>query len=273
MASPELESQNATLLAEVKSLRQEVSELKQLIMDCFKMNSNVSPEVSDDTSPKAPLVGANYCKVCDKTCTNMSKHKQTNAHRRKEEEQRQTQIQIASNVQIACCGNMQMPQFGQSPHNLGEFQPQVNQAPATIYHEWAEDLHETPVYYDLQDSTQKCSVLKYIQNYWKNLPQDRRPILYHKGQWHLKEDGKWYQGEEAMKQLHAWCKAHHMDQKTAFGEYNEEFRNCTRSEREQDDYLIYVRNWSADRNCLYAFKDPLNSKLLHRMVDCLTYKA
>ena len=272
MMNDQLASQNATLLAEVKSLRQEVSELKQLIMDGFKMNSNVSPEVSDDTSPKAPLVGANYCKVCDKTCTNMSKHKQTNAHRRKEEEQRQTQIQIASNVQIACCGNIQMPQFGQSPHNLGEFQPQVNQAPATIYHEWAEDLHETPVDYDLQDVNQKSSVIKYIQNYWKKLPQDRRPILYHKGQWHVKEGGNWFQGEEAMKQLHAWCKAHHMDQKTAHCEHGQRMKDST-NEREIDDFITCVRNWNADRNTLWRPKDPLNSKLLHRMVDCLTYKA
>jgi len=273
MMADQLASQNANLLAEVQSLRQEVTELKQLIMDGFKMNSNVSPELSGDTSPKASVVSANYCKVCDKTCTNMSKHKQTNAHRRKEEEQRQTQIQIATNVQIACCGNIQMPQFGQSPHNLGEFQPQVIQAPATIYHERAEDLIETPADVDFEDYKQKCSVLKNIQNYWKNLPQDRRPILYHKGQWHVKQDGKWFQGEEAMEQLHAWCLAKTKEHKMALVNYNEQFQNGPQSERDMDNYVTFTQNFTADRNCLYSFKDPLNTKLLHRMVDCLTYEA
>ena len=258
----QLASQNATLLTEVRLLRQEVTELKQLIMDGFKMSSNVSPELSGDTSPKTSVVDANYCKVCDKTCTNMSKHKQTNAHRRKEEEQRQTEIQIATNVQIACCGNIQMPQF----------QPQMNQAPATIYHEWAEDLIETPVDYDLTDFNQKSSVLKNIQNYWENLPQDRRPILYHKGKWHVKEDGTWYEGEEAMEKLHAWCKAKSKEQQEALTEYNEQMMGVT-NERAQEDYVTYSRNYGADRNTLWRSNDPLNTKLLHRMFDCLTFKA
>lgn len=267
--SDQLASQNASLLIEVQSLRQEVAELKQLIMEGFKMNRDVSPQLSVDTPPQRAAEQPNpahYCKVCDKVCTNMSKHKQTNAHRRKEEQQRQTQIQIATNVQIACCGNVNVN---------ASFQPQVKQA-CSIYSEDAKNIEQIPVNYDLHDLTEKCSVVKDVQEYWKKQPQDLRPIFYHKGKWHVKADGTWYEGAEALDQLNKWAKAIHLKQKEAVHAYNESLDFKNMNSRQQDEYVSFVRNWNSgtERNGLYSRKDEIEhkSKLLHRMVDSLTWR-
>jgi hypothetical protein len=118
---------NKKLKHENEKLKHEQHELRRLLQiwatsSAAPLTGEVLPSPSPTVSIKTDISSSSskqkgkYCEICDKWCTNMSKHKSTAKHKRKEEIERQNQNQIATNIYLA---TNNLPSNFEDPNTMG----------------------------------------------------------------------------------------------------------------------------------------------------------
>ena len=132
----------------------------------------------------------------------------------------------------------------------------INQEETSIYSEHAENLSDFKMPNNFADEL----LLKTIQQYWKYMPPQSRPILFCDGDWHVKNNDIWFVGVEAQRVINEFA---HDTFKLACDIVNNMYNSTNKSK--SDEYIKCIKN-------IYTEK-PLNFETLtYRMQHSLSIK-